>query len=609
MNTIPRPEPADLNDPALRARAVAAARGDAPFDMLITGGRLLDAVTGLIRDADIGLVGALIASVHASASRADAAEVIDAAGSILTPGLIDTHMHVESSMVTPAEYASAVLPRGVTTVVWDPHEFGNVHGLDGVRWAIEAARALPLRMILLAPSCVPSAPGLEIAGADFDAAVIAEMLRSSAVGGVAEVMNMRGVIDGDPRMSAIVNAGLASGKLVCGHARGLEGADLNAFMAAGVTSDHELTSGADLATKLAAGLTIELRGSHDHLLQEFVEVLNGLGHLPPTVTLCTDDVFPDELYESGGLDDVARRLVRYGMKPEWAIQAATFNAAQRLKRSDLGLVAAGRRADLVFFEDLAEFRARLVISGGRIVARNGSMEAVVEPLDTAPLTNSVKLPTLTENDFRIPAKGNRVRVATIDRPRFTEWGEAETEVRDGFVVPPAGSAMIAVAHRHGKADGITRVGFLTGWGEWRGAFCTTVSHDSHNLTVFGGNARDMALAANAVISAGGGMAVAGGGKIEAILSLPLSGLVTDASLQDTASAFAGIRKAMDKIVDWKPPYRVFKACFGATLACNAGPHQTDRGIADVVTGRVMEGPVLEVLWDSEHKPDNDRRAR
>ncbi|TBY47820.1 adenine deaminase [Rhizobium leguminosarum] len=595
MNATPRQEPADLNDPALRARAVAAARGDAPFDVLITGGRLLDAVTGLIREADIGLVGALIASVHAPASRTDAAEIIDAAGSIATPGLIDTHMHIESSMVTPAEYARAVLPRGVTTIVWDPHEFGNVHGLDGVRWAIEAARSLPLRMILLAPSCVPSAPGLELAGADFDAAVIAEMLRSPAVGGVAEVMNMRGVIDGDPRMNAIVNAGLATGKLVCGHARGLGGADLNAFMAAGVTSDHELTSGADLAAKLSAGLTIELRGSHDHLLQEFVEVLNGLGHLPATVTLCTDDVFPDELDQSGGLDDVIRRLVRYGMKPEWALCAATFNAAQRLKRSDLGLVAAGRRADIVLFEDLEEFRARLVISSGRIVARNGSMQVDIQQLDTAPLENSVKLPQFTEDDFRIPSRGQRVRVATIDRPRFTQWGEAETEVTNGFVVPPAGSAMIAVAHRHGKADRIPRLGFLTGWGDWRGAFCTTVSHDSHNLTVFGGNARDMALAANAVISAGGGMAVAKDGAIEAILPLPLSGLVTDASLKDTASAFAGIRKAMEKIVDWKPPYRVFKACFGATLACNAGPHQTDRGIADVVTGKVLESPVLEVL--------------
>ncbi len=595
MTANPRQEPADLNEPALRARAVAAARGDSAFDMLVTGGRILDAVTGLIREADIGLVGAIIASVHAPTSRTDAAKVLDATGAIVSPGLIDTHMHIESSMVTPAEYAEAVLPRGVTTIVWDPHEFGNVHGLDGVRWAIEASRNLPLRMILLAPSCVPSAPGLELAGADFDAAVIAELLRSPAIGGVAEVMNMRGVIDGDPRMTDIVNAGLASGKLVCGHARGLDGADLNAFMAAGITSDHELTSGADLLQKLAAGMTIELRGSHDHLLEEFVEALNDIGHLPPTVTLCTDDVFPDELYQNGGLDDVMRRLVRYGMRPEWALRAATFNAAQRMKRTDLGLIAPGRRADLVLFEDMTDFTARAVIAGGRLVAENGAVKDPIQPLDATPLMHSVKLAALAEDDFRIPANGTKLRLATIDRPRFTQWGEAVADVRDGFVVPPAGSAMIAVAHRHGLADGKPRVGFLTGWGEWRGAFCTTVSHDSHNLTVFGGNAQDMAIAANAVIEAGGGMAVAKDGRIEALLPLPLSGLVTDASLQKTAESFAGIRKAMEKIVDWQPPYLVFKACFGATLACNIGPHQTDRGIADVTTGKVLENPILETF--------------
>jgi adenine deaminase len=588
-------EPMDLNDPDLRARAVAAARGDAPFDVLISGGQLLDVVTGLIRDADIGLVGPLIASVHAPATRADAGEIIDARGSIIAPGLIDTHMHIESSMVTPSGYAAAVLPRGVTTIVWDPHEFGNVHGLDGVRWAIEASRGVPLRMILLAPSSVPSAPGLEVTGADFDASVIAQMLQWPEIGGVAEVMNMRGVIDGDPRMTGILNAGLASEKLICGHARGLEGADLNAFMAAGVTSDHELTSADDLLQKLAAGLTIELRGSHDHLLREFVAALNGLGHLPSTVTLCTDDVFPDELYYCGGLDDVVRRLVSYGMKPEWALRAGTFNAAQRLQRPDLGLIAAGRRADIVLFKDFVEFETTAVIANGRTVSRNGSMVVDIAASDSERLQGSVKLPTLTENDFRIPSEGTRVRVATIDRPRFTQWAEAETVVTDGFVVPPAGSAMISATHRHGKVDGHPRIGFLTGWGEWRGAFCTTVAHDSHNLTVFGGNVTDMTIAANAVISSGGGMAVVQDGEIKVLLPLPLSGLVTDAPLEQTAASFRAIRIAMEDVVDWKPPYLVFKACFGATLACNIGPHQTDRGIADVLTGRVMDSPVLEVL--------------
>ena len=585
-------EPADLNAPELRARAVAAARGDAPFDLLITGGQLVDMVTGGIRAADIGIIGPLIASVHAQGGRKDAAQTIDAEGCFLSPGLIDTHMHIESSMVTPAVYSEAVLPRGVTTIVWDPHELGNVHGLDGVRWAIEASRQLPIRVIALAPSCVPSAPGLELAGADFDATAMAEMLAWPEIGGIAEVMTMREVINGDPRAISIVNAGLLSGKMICGHARSLEGADLNAFMVAGVTSDHELTSGADLIAKLSAGLTIELRGSHDHLMPQFVEALNELGFLPQTVTLCTDDVFPDELHDAGGLDDVVRRLVRYGLKPEWALRAATLNGAMRLGRNDLGLIAAGRRADIVLFEDLETFRARHVITGGMLAAEDGRIIGAVAEIDPEPLRDSIKLAPLGENDFRVPATGSRVRLATIDRPRFTQWGEIEADVEDGFVVPPAETMMLAVAHRHGKADGRPRIGFLTGWGEWRGAFCTTVSHDSHNLAVFGGNVREMTIAANAVIAAGGGMAVARDGKVEALLPLPLSGLVSDAPLEEIASAFRAIRKTIDAIVDWSPPYLVFKACFGATLACNAGPHQTDRGIADVATGRVLETPVL-----------------
>ncbi|MGN7957813.1 adenine deaminase [Agrobacterium radiobacter] len=588
-------EPADLNDDALRARAVAAARGDAAFDVLITGGTLVDVVTGELRAADIGIVGPLIASVHEPASRSDAAQLVDASGAFVSPGLIDTHMHIESSMITPAAYAAAVVARGVTTIVWDPHEFGNIHGVEGVRWAAKSIENLPLRAILLAPSSVPSAPGLERGGADFDAGIIADILSWPQIGGVAEIMNMRGVIDRDPRMSGIVQAGLVSEKLICGHARGLKDADLNAFMVAGVSSDHELVSAEDLMAKLRAGLTIELRGSHDHLLPEFVEALNALGHLPQTLTLCTDDVFPDDLLRGGGLDDVVRRLVRYGLKPEWALRAATLNAAQRLGRADLGLIAVGRRADIVVFEDLSGFSPRHVLAGGRAVAEAGHMLVDIPACDAAALEGSMKLPLRAADDFRVACEGARVRLATIDRPRFTQWGEAEAEVKDGFVVPPEGATMISVTHRHGKAEPVTRTGFLTGWGRWNGAFATTVSHDSHNLTVFGGNAEDMALAANAVIATGGGMAVASEGKVTALLPLPLSGLVSDAPLEDVAQAFEELRAAVGKVVDWQPPYLVFKACFGATLACNIGPHQTDMGIADVLTGRVMESPVLAVL--------------
>ncbi|HCD82400.1 MAG TPA: adenine deaminase [Agrobacterium sp.] len=592
---LPMREPTDLNDDALRTRAVAAARGDAPFDVLIAGGTLVDVVTGELRAADIGIVGPLIASVHEPASRSDAAQIIDATSAYVSPGLIDTHMHIESSMVTPTAYAAAVVARGVTTIVWDPHEFGNVHGVEGVRWAAKAIENLPLRAILLAPSSVPSAPGLECSGADFDAAVLADILSWPQVGGVAEIMNMRGVIERDPRMSGIVQAGLISEKLLCGHARGLKDADLNAFMAAGVSSDHELVSAEDLMAKLRAGLTIELRGSHDHLLPEFVEALNALGHLPQTVTLCTDDVFPDDLLRGGGLDDVVRRLVGYGLRPEWALRAATLNAAQRLGRSDLGLIAAGRRADIVVFEDLSGFSARHVLAGGKAVAEGGRMRVEVPACDATTLEGSMKLPQRKADDFRVASEGSKVRLATIDRPRFTQWGEVEAEVKDGFVVPPEGATMISVTHRHGKAEPVTKTGFLTGWGSWNGAFATTVSHDSHNLTVFGGNAEDMALAANAVITAGGGMAVASEGKMTALLPLPLSGLVSDAPLEDVAKAFEALRAAVGDVVEWQPPYLVFKACFGATLACNIGPHQTDMGIADVLAGRVMESPVIAVV--------------
>ncbi|TPW31022.1 adenine deaminase [Martelella alba] len=588
-------EPADLNDDRLRSRAVAAARGDAPFDLLITGGSLVDVATGEIRAADIGLVGPLIASVHAPSARRDAADIVDATGSFIAPGLIDSHMHIESSMVTPATYAKAMLSRGVTTIVWDPHEFANVHGPAAVRWAIDAIRALPLRAIILAPSCVPSAPGLELAGADIDGKAMAEMLAWPEIGGIAEMMNMEDVIARHPRMSAIMQAGLAAGKPVFGHARGLEGGRLAAFMAAGVSSDHELTSAADFLEKLRAGLSVELRGSHPYLLPEIVDALKGLPNWPSTMTLATDDVFPDDLVREGGLDALIGKLTALGMKPEQALQAATLNAAHRLSRPDLGLIAAGRRADIVLFEDLTAFSARTVIANGTVVAANGKTLAACPDVKTELLTGSVKVPKLTPGDFKLKAEGSRVEIATIDKPRFTQWGKMEARVENGVIVKPDETTLISVIHRHGRAAAVPRTGFLRFWGRWNGALATTISHDSHNLTVFGGNEEDMAIAANALIEAGGGMAIASQGKLTALLALPLSGLVSDRPLEEVAHDFAALREAAGAVVEWQPPYLTFKATVGATLACNAGPHQTDQGISDVVAGTLLKDPVLRVL--------------
>lgn len=581
-------EPRDLDDAGLRDRAVRAARGDGPLDLLITGGRIADVATGELRAADIGICGPLIASVHVTGARADAGEVLDAAGLIATPGLIDSHMHVESSMVTPETYAAAVLSRGVTTVVWDPHEFGNVAGLSGVAYALQAAARSVLRILPLAPSCVPSAPGYETAGADFGPEVVEELLAQDGISGLAEVMDMSAVVSRAPRMRGIVQAGLESGKLVCGHARSLSGAELQAYAAAGIASDHEITSADDLMEKTRAGLTIELRGSHPYLLAEFARALQALPQMPPTVTFCSDDVFPDALLASGGVDDMLRQMIGHGLDPMRGVQAATLNAAIRLNRRDLGHIAPGKRADVVLVENLPEFKARHVVCNGK-PAMTGPNDPMIPPS----FLQTCALPRLDARAFLIPARGPKARLATIAKPRFTEWGEVLADVRDGMVVPPEGTTMIAVIHRHGLGDTTPRIGFLEGWGSWNGAFATTVSHDSHNLTVFGRTGEDMAIAANAVIEAGGGMAAAAQGQLCALLPLPVAGLVSAEPLQIVAAQFAKVRDAMGEIVAWTPPYLTFKALVGATLACNGGPHQTNLGIADPLAGRLLQNPVLE----------------
>lgn len=588
----------DLNRPELRARAVRAAQGLAPFDLLIVNTRMLDMVTGRIRAADIGIVGGLIASVHKPDETRLADARIDADGRMAVPGLIDTHMHVESSMVTPAQYTAAVVPRGVTTAVWDPHEFANACGIAGVNYAIDASRDLPLRLLTLAPTCVPSAPGYEISGGDFGPEVLADLLAQDDIHGAAELMTMQPLLSGDPRVTGIVNAGLVSGKRVCGHARGLSGGALAAYAAAGVQTDHEISSAEDLLNRLETGMTVELRGSHGHLLPEFAELLLGLGHLPQTVTFCTDDVFPDDLERDGGLDHMVRRMIGYGLPSEWAYRAATLNAATRIGRADLGLIAPGKRADIVLLDNLDAVQAGLVVADGNLVATTGGL--TTQPPQAAlptPMIGSLNVRKLGPGDFEVPinaeeaADDGTVRIATLSRPRFPVWGERQVATRDGRLVLPQDMIRMAVVNRYGNGSPV-RVAFLENWGAWRGAFATSVSHDSHNLTVFGRDPADMALAANTIRSSDGGLCVVAGGQVKSHLALPVAGLVSAAPLTEVARSFAELRDTLDKLVDWEPPYLVFKALFGASLVCNAGPRLSDVGIVDVFEQKILDTPVI-----------------
>src|SRR5712692_425558 len=360
-------------DLSTRRRAIAAAQGKEPFDLILTGGRIVDVATLELREADVGIVGAMIASVHPRGRFVRARDTHDVSGRVIAPGFIDGHVHFESSHMLPHHYAAVVVPQGTTTIFCDPHELANVLGLAGARFAVEASRGLPLRFIVQASSCVPAAPGLEVSGADFEAPEIRELLSWPEIAALAEVRDMRAVLDAHPRMAGILGEAIASGKIIEGHARGLAGAALQAYMAAGISADHEIVSGEDALEKLRAGMTVELRGSHDYLLPDVVKAVRSLPVIPTSLTVCTDDVFPDQLVEKGGMSDVLRRLIRYGLDPRQAIRCATINNAIRLRRDDLGMVAAGRRADLAVLADLSEIAVETVYVGGARVAANGRM--------------------------------------------------------------------------------------------------------------------------------------------------------------------------------------------------------------------------------------------
>lgn len=585
-----------------RRRAVQAARGEMPFDLLLTHTRIVDMATGEIRDADVGIVGGLIASVHPRGSRSDAGETHDLNNRYLSPGLIDTHVHLESSHLLPARYAEIVLAQGTTAVFWDPHELANVLGIAGVRFAIEASRNLPLQVMVAAPSSVPSTPGLEMSGADFAGKEMDTLLGWPEVRGVAEVMDMHGVLNSSQRMLEIMQAGLDSGKLIEGHARGLHGADLQAYLAAGVTSDHELTSADDALEKLRAGLTLEIRGSHPYLLPDIVSALKSLPHLSSQITVCTDDVPPDMLLEKGGIIALLNLLIDHGLPATHALRFATLNAAIRLQRNDLGLIAAGRRADLVAFDSLEKLTARQVYVAGKLIARDGAMvEPIVDTILPLP-RDTVRLSTLADDDFRMKidnAKHGVARLRHISGARFTQWGEVDAQVRHGVVAIPDGFSLIWVQHRHARHAAKPQLALLEGWGELRGAIATSYSHDSHNLVVLGRDPHDMALAANTLIQSGGGMALVQNSDVIAHVAMPIAGMLSELPPDELARQFRELRERSNLIADWEPPYRVFKAIEGTCLACNAGPHLTDLGLTDGTTRQIVD-PLISY----RETPDN-----
>jgi adenine deaminase len=514
---------------------LAAARGDRPATLLLKNANLVNVFTGEIYETDIAIQGAHIAAVGAGY---EGQEVIDLKGRYVAPGFIDAHVHIESSMCTPREYARAVLPHGVTSVVADPHEIANVLGLEGISFMLENAKYGVLSVYVMASSCVP-ATHMGTAGARLGAYEIENLKGNPWVLGLAEMMNYPGVIAGQPDVLDKIEA--FEGKVLDGHAPGLTGKRLNAYLSVGIRSDHECMVAEEAREKLRLGMTIFIReASNAHNLRELLPVVNPENSR--RICFCTDDRHPGDLIEEGSIDHMVRMAIAEGLDPVMAIRMATLNTAEYFGLHDLGGIAPSRRADLVVFSDLSNPVPERVYRGGQLIAQDGIMQPGVETIRPIELRNSMNVDWGAVK-FDIPAHSSRVRViGSVPHQLLTEHLIEEAKIEDGQVVADVERDILkmAVIERH-RATGHIGKGLINGIGLKRGAIAGTVAHDHHNLVVIGADDESMMTAARAV-GRMGGLAAASGKKVIAELPLPVAGLMSDRPIEE-------IRASLDALLD------------------------------------------------------------
>ena len=517
-------------------RLIQVAQGKAPADLLLKGAKVLDVFSGEFSRRDVAVADGWVVGYGAREAR----EVVDLSGKYLVPGFIDSHVHIESSQLSPAEFARAVLVRGTTCVIADPHEIANVLGLAGIRYMLAASEGLPLRVFFMAPSCVPATP-LETAGAELSAREVAEVLSWDRVLGLGEMMNFPGAISGDPEVQAKVKA--AAGRPIDGHGPGLSGPSLWAYVLAGPRTDHECTGFAEAQEKLSAGMHILIReGTTARNLSALLPLLSW--RTAPFVHFCTDDRHPETLLAEGHMDDLLRKAISGGVPPEVAIASATIHTARAYGLAELGAVAPGYRADFLVLSDLESVNVERVYVDGMLVAEGGRLLVDLPGQDASEVQGTVRVDP-EKLSFRIPAGQGKARVIGIVPGQVvTEELLLEPKVEAGEVVADLARDILklGVVERH-RGTGNVGLGLVKGFGLKRGALASTVAHDSHNIVVVGTRDEDMHAAVEALVRLGGGQVVVAGGEVLAELPLPIAGLMSDRPLEEVAQAARELSRA------------------------------------------------------------------